>query len=337
MEWNTSTLNESNLHLVFPPTPAYVYITELILGIIGTMGNALVIIVVISTPKMKTLTNYFIINLAVADFMTSALLVLNRFLPKVVTFVTPSGIAGQFYCRLYFSAQFFWFSINTSSFNLLLVTMERYFAIVYPLSYDKYYTTGNALAMIAMAWISMFVLQFVTVIFHDYKNGNCMLSVYPYEWVGKLIGVLYFIITYFVPICVMAWAYFRILSCLKVSANNGSTPSAADDQLQARSMLKARQRVIWMLLLVIVTFATCWTPDSLLFLAYNLGTFIDLGADYVNCIVLLKFSNSILNPFIYVFKYKQFRTSFLKKFCHCLPMLKNKVSDGSTGSATMQT
>ncbi|XP_070532350.1 tachykinin-like peptides receptor 86C [Ptychodera flava] len=322
---NTATNASANI-VEWPATPAYVYITELILGVVGTTGNAVVIIVVLSTPKMKTLTNYFIINLAVADFITSVLLVFNRFLLKAVTIPIPDGIAGEIYCRLYFSAPFFWFSVNASSFGLVLVTLERYFAIVHPLSYEKYCTTERASVVIATSWGCMFALQFSTLAFQDYHDGRCLVAVYLSQWLAPLIGVLYFLITYFVPVCVMIWAYFRILRSLRQSTENSSRP-ASDNQQRTKALLKARKRVVCMLLLVMAAFLACWTPDSLLFLVYNFGVVIDLGSVFVNCIVLLKFSNSILNPFIYVFKYKQFRQSFLRNLCSCLRCGKNKVGD----------
>ncbi|XP_006815768.1 allatostatin-A receptor-like [Saccoglossus kowalevskii] len=322
----------------WPPAAAtdiYMYI-ELALGIIGTVGNGLVIVVVLSTPQMKTLTNYFIINLAVADLMTSMLLICNRFLLKIGDFPVPGGVSGELYCRLYFSAQFFWFTINASSYNLVLVTMERYFAIVHPLSYDKYFSKRSTAVFIACTWCFVFVLQFFTVAFHGYDEEiGCHLSVYPNAASAMAIGVMYFVLSYFVPLNVMICAYYKIVSCLKLSASSLVSSNRGDDR--AHTLLVARKRVIRMLLLVLLAYGICWTPDSLLFLCYNLGVEINLGATFVQIIVVLKFANSILNPFIYVFKYKQFRQSLLKGFCSYMPCVRNKIEDHSTIVNTVHT
>ncbi|XP_070572436.1 allatostatin-A receptor-like [Ptychodera flava] len=309
---------------------------ELVMGIIGTIGNTLVIIVVLSTPNMQTLTNYFILNLAAADLLTSILLIGNRFPLDVGGLSIPEGLAADVYCRVYSSAQFFWFTINVSSCNLVLVTMERYFAIVHPLTYGKYFTKRTAAAMISVTWVFVFVLQFFNLAFHGYDpDFGCFLAVYPSPAIGTGIGVMYFVITFLIPMLYMAIAYYKISVCLHQSANSIMAGNLADDR--AKTLLVARKRVIRMLFLVILAFGICWTPDSLLFLSYNLGNHIDLSLTYVQCIVVLKFVNSILNPFIYVFKYKQFRQSLAKKFCMCVPCIRNKIADESVVVNTLNT
>ena len=42
------------------------YITVLVVGLVG---NVFVVAIVVKTPKMRTVTNYFILNLAIADLL----------------------------------------------------------------------------------------------------------------------------------------------------------------------------------------------------------------------------------------------------------------------------
>lgn len=43
-----------------------------IIFVVGTFGNSLVIYVVLNNPKMRTVTNMFITNLAVSDLLVSS-------------------------------------------------------------------------------------------------------------------------------------------------------------------------------------------------------------------------------------------------------------------------
>ncbi|XP_006813027.1 cholecystokinin receptor-like [Saccoglossus kowalevskii] len=305
----------------------YVHVMEILFGIIGTIGNTVVLIVILNTKKLRTMTNYLILNLAVADLLVSILLVANHYPINAYTLTVPAGEAGEAFCRFYYSAVLFWITIKASTFNLILVTFERYFAIIYPLSYHIFYTRNNVTVMVVISWSLAFLLEMVFVVFHRYNDGKCHLFVYPSSSVGVGLGIFNFLISYFIPIIVMVWAYGRILVNLRKRASDIAAGSS--DINRARTLLQARTRVIRMLLMVLLAYAICWTPDSFLFLAHNTGAPISYTADYFKVVVLLAFANSCLNPFIYVFKYKQFRKVFFKCFCCCVARFQNKVEDAS--------
>ncbi|XP_077865114.1 tachykinin-like peptides receptor 99D [Saccoglossus kowalevskii] len=310
----------------FGQSPPYIFITELTLGVIGTFGNMLVIIVVLITPQMRTTTNYLILNLAIADFFTSFLLIFNKYLTQAYSLPVPSGLAGELYCRLYFSAYFFWINIKASTFNLLLVTFERYFAIARPLTYNMYYTTRSLVIQVIVAWLSSVLLEMTFIFFHRGGDGVCILFDYPSVQVGRFFGVFYFVVGYFIPTVAMVWAYSRILASLHISPSHMNNM----EDKRTKTLRMARKRLIKMLLIVLIAYFICWTPDSLLFLVHNLGGPTDYYSDYFHIIILLAFANSILNPFIYAFKYTQFQRGFINNFCRCFPTLKNKVGPDPT-------
>ncbi|XP_077986989.1 allatostatin-A receptor-like [Glandiceps talaboti] len=311
--------------LMLGSSPTYIHLTELTFGVIGTIGNFIVIIVILLTPEMRTMTNYLILNLAFADFFTSVLLILNKYLTQAFDLTVPKGIAGEFYCRLYFSAVCFWINIKVSTFNLVLVTFERYFAIVHPLAYNRYYTSCRVVIMVVVAWTMAVILEVAFAFFHRYDGKTCILFDYPNFSVAAFFGVWYFVIGYLIPTVAMVWAYWKILSSLTIEPGQGI--SVHDKRVE--TLVGARKRLIKMLFLVLLAYFICWTPDSCLFLIHNLGGPTDYYSDYFNAIILLAFANSVLNPFIYAFKYKQFRKCMLKKFCP-YSMNRNKINDTST-------
>lgn len=58
--------------------------------IVGLVGNSFVIAVVLRSPRMRTVTNFFIVNLAVADIL-------------VIVFCLPATLMGNLFVRKYIS------------------------------------------------------------------------------------------------------------------------------------------------------------------------------------------------------------------------------------------
>lgn len=64
--------------------------------LIGLIGNALVCVAVYRNHTMRTVTNYFIVNLAVADFMV----ILFCLPPTVLWDVTETWFMGEIMCKI---------------------------------------------------------------------------------------------------------------------------------------------------------------------------------------------------------------------------------------------
>lgn len=93
---------------IFPQPYEWVLIaTHAIVFVIGLIGNALVCIAVYRNHSMRTVTNYFIVNLAMADFMV----ILICLPPTVLWDVTETWFFGTAMCRivLYFQVSGFIF------------------------------------------------------------------------------------------------------------------------------------------------------------------------------------------------------------------------------------
>lgn len=94
---------------VFPHDYEWILIaTHTIVFIGGLVGNALVCVAVYRNHTMRTVTNYFIVNLAVADFMV----ILFCLPPTVLWDVTETWFFGSAMCKfiLYFQVSFFLFN-----------------------------------------------------------------------------------------------------------------------------------------------------------------------------------------------------------------------------------
>ena len=82
---------------IFPNTYEWVMITlHTIVFVIGLVGNALVCVAVYRNHSMRTVTNYFIVNLAVADFIV----IFFCLPPTVVWDVTETWFMGTALCKI---------------------------------------------------------------------------------------------------------------------------------------------------------------------------------------------------------------------------------------------
>lgn len=91
---------------IYPQPYEWVLITtHCLVFTMGLIGNALVCIAVYRNHTMRTVTNYFIVNLAVADFMVIAFCLP----PTVLWDVTETWFLGDCLCKvlLYFQVSFF--------------------------------------------------------------------------------------------------------------------------------------------------------------------------------------------------------------------------------------
>lgn len=313
----------------------WVVVLEFILGIIGIVGNSLVCFIIWKAKFLHNLTNYLILSLAFADLVASLSLVCNVFVLEAQLGVTPANrIAAELYCRLYSSRFLFWTSVTASVFNLVCVTYERFFAIVYPLHYPLYFNERKVVMLVTGTWMFA-LLQEVFAFFVNYYDKDtkeCGYG-YPTEAGGIFVGVLVFLLSYFLPLVVMIWAYYKIMHNLKRGAQHSHAGGGINNRGDP-AILRARRKVVYVLFTVVIAFVVLWTPNQLVYLFENFGIII-VSTDHTLYKVfrLMAFSNSVINPIIYAFKYKQFRKGFrVAIMCLCTS---NHIHDGQTATTEL--
>lgn len=139
--YNTSDVNSS-----FPEgTPAspdanlnYYYVAlEMTVAVLACIGNAAVIIVFYRERRLRKRTNYYIVSLAMADFLVGLLGIPFAVMASV-------GLPRNLYgCLLTLSMLVV--SCTISIFCLVAVSVDRYWAILYPLAYSRNVRTKTAI------------------------------------------------------------------------------------------------------------------------------------------------------------------------------------------------
>jgi tachykinin-like receptor len=287
--------------------------------VVATGGNLIVIWIVLANKRMRTVTNYFLVNLSVADAMVSTLNVTFNY-----TYMLNSHWPfGTLYCKI---SQFVAvLSISASVFTLMAISIDRYMAIMNPLRQrmGRRMTLCIALGIWVLSIaLSLPHLLFFTTYVHVFSDGGYRVVCYA-EWPDGsstqsyqeyIYNIVFMILTYFLPIGSMSYTYARVGLELWGSQSIGE---CTQRQLEN---IKSKRRVVKMMIVVVSIFAVCWLPFHMYFILTSFMPQIT-NADYIQEVYLafywLAMSNSMYNPIIYCWMNSRFRRGFKQVFSCC--------------------
>ena len=129
------------------------------LFLIAAFGNLTVFITLYRNRQRKSRVNTFIMHLCIADMIVTFIM-----MPlETAWHVTVEWTATDFACRLLM----FWraFGFYLSSFVLISISLDRYFAIAYPMSIND--ASRRAKIMLVFAWICSTIASLPQVRFHS--------------------------------------------------------------------------------------------------------------------------------------------------------------------------
>ena len=103
----------------------------------GIVGNTFVLIVMFSSKTIRTKPiNMFIINQTVLDF-TASLAVMLRHIYGTMDMTYDNPTWRTVYCKIWLSNVVQILLYASSGYNLVALSVERYFAIMKPFEYDE--------------------------------------------------------------------------------------------------------------------------------------------------------------------------------------------------------
>lgn len=105
-----------------------VYLLYIPIFMFALLGNGTVCYIVQSTPRMRTVTNYFIANLALGDILMSLFCVPSSFISIYILSYWPFGIV---LCHFVNYSQAV--SVLVTAYTLVAISIDRYIAIMWPL------------------------------------------------------------------------------------------------------------------------------------------------------------------------------------------------------------
>ncbi|XP_076359666.1 neuropeptide FF receptor 2-like [Tachypleus tridentatus] len=284
-----------------------------IVMVLALSGNAMVCYTVFCNRKMHTVVNYYIVNLAVCDFMVGAFV-----LPvKLLELTAPADwrMLNNGLCTAlpYLQTIF----VFTSVLTLVATCLERYFAVVHPLESRMQQSKARAKRILLIIWGSPCFVS-LPFLYPSEATSNTLPSNYGTitrltcldrfsDSFRRAYYTLLFCFIYLLPLSFIAGTCFQIAKCILEGISLHRLGSL-------RRQEENRRKVAKMVIVVVLAFVLCWTPYFLVTIItqYQKVNFLHQQNFFFTmlCINLCAFLNSCVNPFIYALMSTRFRNGF---------------------------
>lgn len=276
----------------------------------GVVGNFLVICVVYKFKNLRTVTNFFIVNLAVADLLVNTLC-----LPFTLVYTLYGEWKfGRVLCFMLPCAQ--GLAVNVSTITLNIIALDRHRSIVYHM--ETKMSKDMCAVVIIITWAVSALLASPLAIFREYGTFDLSpgesIQVCTENWPGSSMnGIIYSIsmllIQYGIPLAINSVAYIRIWNKLKSCMASGGR----FDRNQRRA------KTTKMLLTMVVVFAVSWLPFHAFQLAVDIDSSVSYMKDfklYFTVFHIVAMCSTFVNPILYGWMNNNYRTAFFS-VCNC--------------------
>ncbi|XP_058976690.1 octopamine receptor beta-1R [Musca domestica] len=336
----------SESHLTFVIVKCFI-IGFIILAAI--LGNMLVIVSVMRHRKLRIITNYFVVSLAVADMLVA--LCAMTFNASVE--ISGKWMFGSIMCDMWNSFDVY-FS-TASIMHLCCISVDRYYAIVQPLDYPLIMTHRRVFIMLVIVWLAPALLSFLPICSGWYTTSENWryLKSNPHicEFkVNKAYAIVSSSVSFWIPGIVMLSMYYRIYQeadrqerlvyrskvaalllekHLQISQIPKPRPSIQVEPSTISTMRRER-KAARTLGIIMSAFLLCWLPFFLWYITSTLCDSCTTPRIVVGILFWIGYFNSALNPIIYAYFNRDFRGAFKKTLKSCCPykLINCRVSAG---------
>lgn len=131
------------------------------------LGNALVMLAFVADSSLRTQNNFFLLNLAISDFLVGAFCI-----PLYVPYVlTGRWTFGRGLCKLWLVVDYL--LCASSVFNIVLISYDRFLSVTRAVSYRAQQgDTRRAVRKMALVWVLAFLLYGPAILSWEYLSGG---------------------------------------------------------------------------------------------------------------------------------------------------------------------
>ncbi len=226
---------------------------------IGIIGNSLVVYVVCAKKNMQSVTNLFIMNLALSDILMDLLAV--PFTP--IAYFQEEWKLGKYLCHLVNYS--LGVSVYVSTLTSLAIAIDRYFVIVHP--FKPRMKLGVCVLLIIVVWIVSLSISLPLLIYMELVNINengtevikCKES-WPIPMSKRFYDLASLVLQYLMPFTLITYSYAKVWYILSKHTRPGKSKEKEEMDL------KRKKRTNRMLVAMVLIFAICWMPLNTVFL-----------------------------------------------------------------------
>ncbi|XP_052684385.1 prostaglandin E2 receptor EP4 subtype-like [Crassostrea angulata] len=261
--------------------------------VFGVLGNLIAIIALFTARKKHKWRPFYrlVLGLALTDGGGILLIFPTIFLRYASNFTYdfPKPLCD-------YSSFMFIFTLTSSAMIVCALSFDRFMAILYPFRYNMIGKKYRANIMLGLVWISCAFLASLPLM-----GLGSSLSYYPGSWcflnfvslstldrvnsfIYSIIGLFILLTTFIFNLCVV------ITLCRNLATNK---------RISQKSRKKSDIFNVVFLLVLVLVFATCWTPLMIVIFGHAAAWAADNGKLEL-FVVRLAVTNSIVDPWIYI-------------------------------------
>ncbi|KAI4889500.1 hypothetical protein NFI96_029711 [Prochilodus magdalenae] len=256
--------------------------------------------------KMKTATNIYIFNLALADALATSTLPFQS-----AKYLMSTWPFGELLCKVVIAIDYY--NMFTSIFTLTMMSVDRYIAVCHPVRALDFRTPVKAKIINVCIWILSSAIGIPIMVMAgtrvtDKGKTVCMLKFPDPDWYYDTVTKIFvFIFAFVVPVLIITVCYgLMILRLKSVRLLSGS-----------KEKDKNLRRITRMVLVVVAAFIICWTPIHIFIIVKTLVEINQKNPLVIiswHFCIALGYMNSSLNPVLYAFLDENFKRCF-REFC----------------------
>ncbi|KAJ8044139.1 [Phe13]-bombesin receptor [Holothuria leucospilota] len=278
--------------------------------ILGVFGNGVLVLLFLMKKDLRNINNALITNLAFSDFLFVILYAPIRCYEQFYT-LRP---LGKTFCHI--SIIINYTSQDVSTMSMMALSYLRYRAVTRPLNTigqdDQqlkclilvYCGISYVVGVLASLFPALHCRVFTDICW-PFDMHYVDSFFYPkHHLVFHVVRCVFF---YLLPLFVITFFY----SMITLEVCKASTPLQRDESIPARKVIRARKKLAWIVLAIVVIFFLSWLPNYLTW-------FIGLEYRFINWMVDVRsvcmFLPSSLNPILLFVTSSSYRKSFLQVF-----------------------
>lgn len=277
-----------------------------LLFVFGLLGNSVVILVLVICKKLKSITDIYLLNLALSD-----LLFVFSF-PFQTHYQLDQWVFGTVMCKVV--SGFYYIGFFSSMFFITLMSVDRYLAIVHAVYAMNVRTARMGTALSLGVWLIAVMATSPLLVFYQVASEDGVLQCYlsynhqTLKWKLfthfeiNILGLL-------IPFTILMFCYISILHQLKSCQNQKKT------------------KAIQLVLIVVIASLVFWVPFNVVLFLTSLhdlhvldGCATSQQLIYATHVTeIISFTHCCVNPVIYAFvgeKFKKHISEIFQKSCN---------------------
>ncbi|XP_060927738.1 opsin 4xb [Limanda limanda] len=292
-----------------------------VIGTLGITGNALVMFAFYSNKKLRNLPNYFIMNLAVSDFLMA-------FTQSPIFFINciyKEWVFGEMGCKLYaFCGALFGIA---SMINLLAISIDRYVVITKPLQAIHWSSKRRTVLAILMVWLYSLAWSLAPLVgwssyIPEGLMTSCTWDYVTYTLANRSYTMMLCCFVFFIPLGIIFYCYLFMFLAIRKTGREVERlgTQVRKSTLIQQKTIKSEWKLAKIAFVVIVVYVLSWSPYACVTLISWAGH-ADILSPYSKAVpAIIAKASAIYNPFIYAIIHNKYRMTLAEKF-PCLRFL----------------